>query len=493
MSWLRHFIFSVLFSTAVFLSAQERIAFENWFLPDTSIRQGYDFEEHTSILPRIINRIDPSKPDTNTPFESHFHAYPLLDAVGGYLEKEFAFRTGAGVLMEYQPARKVYARFTYLGGFANSPVTNYHGGIFAPAYFRYETQARTIFHDVRGRVSYSPNKYFNFQAGLDHNRLGEGDRSLFLDDYGTPYPFASLRMKVWRAEYVLMYQFLREPNGNGGYFNKYAATHYLSLNLFKGFNISLYESVIFKGSTGGQNRGFEWEYLNPFVMYRPVEYGIGSSDNVQLGGQLSYTPFKSLVVYGQVLFDEFLLSELQSGNGWWANKYGFQVGVKGIEPFKLKGFTNLSEFNLVRPYTYSHGNTGQSFSHMHTVLAHPYGANFMEWNTRLKWQKGKWDMALDAVYGIRGGDFGDGVSWGGDVIQSYNNRPEEYGFYTGIGNRYTRTRVQLTGGYTILPNYRMRAFVTGDLLLLKTSTSSTLFPGIVFGISSELWNDRRNF
>ena len=119
MNWLRHLTYLAICVASGFANAQERIAFENWFLPDTSIRQGYDFEKHTSILPRIINRIDSSKPANKAPFELHFHAYPLLDAVGGYVEKEFTYRTGAGVLMEYQPSRKVYARFSYLGGFAN--------------------------------------------------------------------------------------------------------------------------------------------------------------------------------------------------------------------------------------------------------------------------------------------------------------------------------------------------------------------------------------
>ena len=57
-----------------------------------------------------------------------------------------------------------------------------------------------------------------------------------------------------------------------------------------------------------------------------------------IGFNSKWVPHKKWHLYGQFMFDEFRLSEIQAGNGWWANKYGFQVGAKH---FDLFGIPNL--------------------------------------------------------------------------------------------------------------------------------------------------------
>lgn len=477
--------------------SQEQVKWHSYFIPDsTEVLDFKSFDNHTSIYPQIANRRTDSKQDSiKLPHQTKFSIFPAIDAVSGYTLNRYDIRTGIGFGMEYTPIRGMHLQIGYLGGIVNRDVINYTGGVYSTAYFRFQNAGYSTFqfHDVRGRLSYSPNKFFNFQVGIDRNKFGEGDRSLFLDDYGTPYPFAMIRFKVWRAEYVILHQLLRENDVNGGYFKKHAATHYLSLNLFKGFNLSFFETVIYSGKAGSQTRPFEWEYLNPFIIYRPVEYGLGSSDKVQIGAQLGYKVNPGLQFYGQVLFDEFLLAELKARNGWWANKFAVQLGFKGTSPFNLKGISYLTEINLARPFTYTHGNTGQSYTHQSTMLAHPYGANFAEWNTRFRWSNRKWDVNIDVVYVLRGGDFEDTISWGGDILQSYNNRPAEYGFYIGNGDKYHVTKVQLTTGYTIIPKWRLRAFATVELLWLTQNKFTNSYIGGYVGLRSELWNDRRNY
>ena len=480
-----------------FVHAQEQIRWGSYFLTDTISNESiFSLDNHTSIYPHIVNRRTDSKLDSiRTTHETFFSIFPAMDVVSGISANRYDIRTGLGFGMDYAPLKGLHFQLGYVGGLANRDVVNYSGGAYSTAYFRFQNNGFSTmqYHDVRGRLSYSPNKFFNFQVGIDRNKFGEGDRSLFLDDYGTPYPFAMMRMKVWRAEYVILHQLLREDDVAGGYFKKHAATHYLSLNLFKGFNFSFFETVIYSGKAGDQTRPFEFEYLNPFIIYRPVEYGLGSSDKVQIGAQLSYKVNLGLQFYGQVLFDEFLLDELRARNGWWANKFAVQVGFKGTNPFQIEGLSYLTEMNFARPYTYTHGNSGQSFTHQSTMLAHPYGANFAEWNSRLRWSKSKWDFNIDALYALRGGDFDDSVSWGGDILQSYNNRPSEYGFYIGNGDKYNVTKVQLTTGYLISQKWRLRAFVTAEMLWIARQGNITSYFGGFAGIRTELWNDRRNY
>src|SRR5690606_26487963 len=92
-------------------------------------------------------------------------------------------------------------------------------------------------------------------------------------------------------KYVNLYNFWRDNSSNP--FDtkqdifKFNSTHYLSWNITRYLNFSVFETVVFQGKDTLVNRGFDFNYINPVVFYRPVEYGLGSSDNVLLGANLS--------------------------------------------------------------------------------------------------------------------------------------------------------------------------------------------------------------
>lgn len=54
------------------------------------------------------------------------------------------------------------------------------------------------------------------------------------------------------------------------------------------------------------------------------------------------------------MLDEFKLHEVIAGNGWWGNKLAFQLGAKAFDLFNIRSLYVQTEFNFVRPYTYSH-------------------------------------------------------------------------------------------------------------------------------------------
>jgi len=53
-------------------------------------------------------------------------------------------------------------------------------------------------------------------------------------------------------------------------------------------------------------------------------------DNSLAGLDWKIHPLKSIQLYGQLLLDEFNLSEIRSGKQWWANKWGYQLGAHYI-------------------------------------------------------------------------------------------------------------------------------------------------------------------
>jgi hypothetical protein len=135
------------------------------------------------------------------------------------------------------------------------------------------------------------------------------------------------------------------PGGDKLIGKKYAAFHHLDVAVTKWLNIGLFEGIIF-----GRENHFEFGYLNPVIFYRSIELQNGSYDNSVIGLDVKANLAHRFQVYGQLLFDEFKLSEVKAGNGWWGNKYAFQLGVKYIDAFALKPLNAIETNNVERSH-----------------------------------------------------------------------------------------------------------------------------------------------
>lgn len=122
----------------------------------------------------------------------------------------------------------------------------------------------------------------------------------------------------------------RDQQDNNPFLRKYTSMHYLDLNIGKRASIGVFESVVWHNDTMGQ-RGFDIGYMNPFIFFRPVEFSIGSPDNVLMGFNAKYKITNKTTAYAQLLLDEFLIKEVRAGKGWWGNKQGWQIGIKSFD------------------------------------------------------------------------------------------------------------------------------------------------------------------
>ena len=461
--------------------AQGNVGYLTEELPNDSVMT-HSVRSHESLKPeiRLLPRNLAIQNDSIT-HKKRLSLSPLADFNGSYFNG-IAFRTGLGVNIELQ-SPKWYFRVGAVGGVGSLD------SIFnTRAYYQEEMNNHYNYVDVRGRLSYTPNAIFNFQCGLDNQFIGEGNRSLLLSDYATPYPFAQIRTKFWRVEYTVLYQFMREKT-DLGWKSKNEATHYLSLNVAKWLNLSVFETVIFKAKDTLLNRGFEAEYLNPVIFYRPQEYSLGSSDNVLLGFNIS-SKFKGQTIYSQVMLDEFFLKEIRARSGWWANKFGIQFGVKGRFKSVAGKFFYRAEYNFVRPYTYAHIDETQNYGNQGHALAHPYGSSFHEILGELKWQNKSFLLKLFASYYLIGSDI-NGENYGSNIYQSYNFRPFEYGHFAGQGKGINGMKCLITFDYRILPKWNMHAFLENHLNYNTLVSEIQYVP--VLGVRSMLWNDYRNY
>lgn len=307
-----------------------------------------------------------------------------------------------------------------------------------------------------GMFSFQPNKIFNFQLGHGKHFIGEGYRSLLLSDNAFNYPYLKITANFWKIKYWVLYTRMNDINNfypDQSFLNKYSTFHFLSVNLTKRLNVGIFETVVYADESG--NRGYDANFFNPIIFFRPIEFAAGSrSGNVIFGANLKYKITDKIHAYGQFVLDEFNTSRISQGDGWWGNKFGYQLGIKSFNTI-IQGLTLQTELNSVRPYTYTHVTTLNSYSHYNQALAHPLGANFLESITSVGYQRKRYFGELRVVYSKQGLDEGD-VNWGGDIFIPNTTREQEFDNEILQGSEVNKTIIDLKVGYIINPSYNLR-------------------------------------
>lgn len=352
----------------------------------------------------------------------------------------------------------------------------------------------------QGNITFTADDNFTFQLGYGKNFIGDGYRSLFLSDHANSYPYLKVTANIWKLKYMALYtnyQDIRGSNGNiNDYFQKLSTAHYLSLNITKWWNIGLFESIIWQAQEDEFYRGYDINYINPVIFLRPTEYSQGSSDNALLGGSMKFKIKRNNILYSQLILDEFKLNEMQAGTGWWANKYGYQFGLKSYNFLWIKNLMLQLEYNMVRPFTYTHSysptniSTLQNYAHFNSPLAHPLGANFNEAMASLTYHNKRWVFEGITTLAKVGLDTNSSTSVGQDVYIPNNNRPLnpatgkviDYGYFTtnGLTTDIINSTVKIS--YVINPKSQLlfQVGVTNRMYKNSIENSSTnmFFVGI---------------
>lgn len=295
------------------------------------------------------------------------------------------------------------------------------------------------YFDARGYFTFNVTKYIDVVFGYDKNFIGNGYRSLFLSDFGNSNLFLKLNTRIWKINYQNIFMELANaeiPGGDKLVGKKYAAMHHLDVGVTKWLNIGLFEGVVF-----GRVDHFDFSYLNPIIFYRSIEQQNGSYDNAVAGVDFKANVARKFQFYGQLLLDEFKLSELKANDGWWANKWGIQLGAKYVDAFRIKNLDLQVEMNRVRPFTYSHRDSVANFTHYNQPMAHPLMANFGEYIGMVRYQPApKWMIQAKAIVYQQGRD---SVAVGTPNFSSFGSniflpnvppyRTRDYGFDIGSG------------------------------------------------------------
>ena len=231
---------------------------------------------------------------------------------------------------------------------------------------------------AEGYLSYTPNKYLQFQFGEGKNFIGDGYRSFVLSDVSAPSTYLKMKVDLWKFQYTNTWLWSTEPSISSAsnptlHARKYVAMHYLSINITPKLNLGLFETAISSGE-----QGFDAGFLNPLIFYRSVEFNRGEdAGNAMVGLTGKYKLTEPIALYSQLLIDEFSVGNL--GNlGDWRNKFAIQLGVKYFNAFGIENLFLQGEYNYARPYTFAHKTPVLNYGNYSQPLGHLWGANFRE-------------------------------------------------------------------------------------------------------------------
>lgn len=404
----------------------------------------------------------------------YFAINPVIDAQIGYdvLDKKLKYAVGYGAKFEANLGRKVSLSFTYQGDFErmHQQVDDYAGKYGVLAGYRKANFGKNGLRSdmMSGYIQVAPSKYFNLELGNDKVFWGDGYRSLFLSDNASNFPYLKMSTQFWRIKYMYLLNVMRSGDTYGfstennpeNFKTKYGSYHYLSVDVAKWMQFGFFESVVWYHADSLRTRGMEVSYLIPMAFLRPVEYALGSPDNVSFGISMKFNPNEKQHIYTQLLFDDMDVKAARAGKGFYRTKIAAQLGYKVFDIFKLKHLDFQTELNIVRPYVYAHKSPQQNYVNFNQSLTHPAGANFLESVTFLNYWNKHWTASLKFQYLVQGLDepfahngsniFVSDYMLGTNLNQAYNKT-----FLQGIKTRLFN--VEARGGYLINPKINLAA------------------------------------
>lgn len=301
--------------------------------------------------------------------------------------------------------------------------------------FKKDDKKTFDFEQATGYVCFKAGPWIDFLIGKTKTFIGDGYRSLLLSDAAVAVPTFRMNIRILKAKYSVMATQLKERNArvsNNGFRSKYSFSHYLEWNMGRRVTLGAFENVTQASwRLTGESRGVDWEYLNPFIIFRPGEFNAGSPDKMIVGMTAKVVCTDHLTVYGQIMFNEFRLKELLSHRGYWSNKYAFQIGLKAFNLFRVDGLDFQGEYNQARPFCYSQYDAMGCYTHLNQSMAHPLGANFKEGVFIINYNKGRAAARLQMNLASYGDDYpNDTVNYGHNPALASNNRNAKYGVHT---------------------------------------------------------------
>ena len=348
-----------------------------------------------------------------------------------------------------------------------------------------------------GYVSYTPFKMLNVQVGNGKHFVGDGYRSLLLSDNAFNYPYARITTTYKNIQYTNLYTSFMNltdggvktpPHSERLFQKKTGAFQMLSFNLFRRFQIGLFQGMIWEAADSTNRQHLNFNTFDPIIGVNALSYGMHYTNNILLGSTLKFKITNTISLYGQYMLDDVASSK--NNGGEIKNKYGYQVGLKYYDLFTLKNLHLQLEYNYVRPYAYSAANPEQSYSHYNQALAHPLGANFNEAIGFINYRLKDFFIELKGIYAVKGAD-SSSFNYGGNIFKSDNTFPNTQNLNNIQMAQGVKTSLIIEDihiGYLVNPstNFNIVVGITNRTEQTNKATNNTQL--VYFGIRTSLSN-----
>ena len=370
----------------------------------------------------------------------------------------------------------------------------------APGYWLVKSLSRDRFDFAyaAGEVAYAPNQTFHISLGHGKQFIGEGYRSMLISDNAVNAPFFRIETALGkRFRYInhwsVMNDIRPEVEVDGVFAKKYLNMHYLSFHLSHSINLGFFEGLMW----GDEQRryGFNINFLNPVILFRPIEFMQGyKGGNVLWGFQGSWQSPWGIKFYGQMGMDDFISREVFNWrDGAWSNMFSWQVGAKAGNVFGIKNLFLRAEYNIARPFIYSHLKVLTNWGHNAQPLAHPWGANFKEFLFMGHYRYRRWQGRLALHTGIIGRDL-PGQNWGSDIYKSYETRSISTDNFIGQGARSRINFMEADVSYVLNPLYNLR--IKAGYQSRAETGPNPAWPGarnLYFGVFTNFYTSYQDF
>ncbi len=316
----------------------------------------------------------------------------------------------------------------------------YDSSYFYVNYFKQLGNGNLSYFSSSGYISANLNKFMDLQFGHTRNFIGDGYRTFILGDNQPEYLNLKLTTRFWKLNYTNIWAELRDYANYSTILGEripmpkhYLATHHLSINLTKNFNLGIFETIVFQRDSGHASRGFELNYLNPIIFYKSIENSLNSVDKTIIGFNAKWNLKKKISLYGQFVIAELVLSDLMAGNGSYTNKFAIQSGLKYIDAFGLNNLDLQGEINISRPYMYTSYLPRNSYSNFRQSMGHSLGGNFKELVGIIRYQPvNRLSFFAKLIVYSQGLDT-NGSNWGSNMRKSYLDNTTVLGNKIGQG------------------------------------------------------------
>ncbi|MDZ7290278.1 MAG: hypothetical protein ONB44_08365 [candidate division KSB1 bacterium] len=148
---------------------------------------------------------------------------------------------------------------------------------------------------------------------------------------------------------------------------KFLAAHRLEIAAHPRLFIGVSESVIYG------NRGAEFEYLNPLMLYHAAEHLLGDKDNNTLTLDFTAFPLRGVKCYGEIFIDDLSL-EYPIGT-YWGNKLAYLAGWYWTQPLGWRSGEIRLEYARIDPFVYTHNDSVNVYEQDGEGLGARFGPN----------------------------------------------------------------------------------------------------------------------